>query len=241
LGDRGCRAGQRVSGADTGTKVNKVKTVPGTLNCVVPAGPLRDLLTSEYRAYQGAELGDLEYAPGALYVDFDGSLGVGEHKEYDNRAEHDVDGRKYVPLAWLFDNLEAPEPCYAYLIVDPTAPDSKVYLGEPSGEAELIAESVAAFVARLVPDPFWAADGESESADSDPPDLFDVLRDFAGGNMRPGAFESWLHENHEVLSLIDDNFALILLGVDYSSQTEIETLRETAAEWLAKDHKTPRR
>lgn len=83
------------------------------------------------------------YAPYRLYVDFDqiGSLINPDFLD-------ETIGEQYIVFANLMESPESePSECYAHLAIDPVA--TTVYLVEPSGDPELIAEDLDAFIARL--------------------------------------------------------------------------------------------
>jgi hypothetical protein len=99
--------------------------------------------TGEHARHQHCALTDLRYAPFPLYVDYDDIAWL---RNPDFTVEKI--GPAFVPWANLAeraggDNSE----CYAHLAIDPAT--TKVYLLEPSGNPELVADDLDSFLARL--------------------------------------------------------------------------------------------
>lgn len=100
----------------------------------------------DYKKYQHHILGDIEYSEG-LHVDFD-VIDALMNPDF----TEEMLGEGYVEFANLIYDLETdPEghECYAHLAIHPQT--TKVYLMEPSGDPELIADTLQGFLARLKP------------------------------------------------------------------------------------------
>lgn len=99
--------------------------------------------TGEHATYQHRHLSDTAYAGYPLYVDFDAIATLG-NPDFTGQTI----GDHYVEFANLLEAPDgAPDDCYAHLAIDPAT--TKIYLMEPSGDPELIADDLDGFLARL--------------------------------------------------------------------------------------------
>ena len=97
--------------------------------------------SGEYQRYQHKQV-EAAYAE-SLHVDFDG-LAMLINPDFTGESI----GEQYVEFADLkYSPDEAPGECYAHLTIDPQT--TMVYLVEPSGEPELIADDLESFLAGL--------------------------------------------------------------------------------------------
>jgi hypothetical protein len=98
----------------------------------------------ENEKFQHAAL-EVDYAEDPLYVDFD-NLALLMNPDFTG----EMIGEQYLEFADLkYSPGEDPGECYAHLAIDPM--QTTVYLLEPSGDPELVADDLDAFIARLQP------------------------------------------------------------------------------------------
>lgn len=100
--------------------------------------------TGRHTEFARARLDGTAYAPFPLFVDFD-ATGMLINPDL---ADDEVG--ETLPWARLAESVDGdPRECPAHLAIDPVS--TTVYLMEPSGSAEKLADSLEAFLARLVP------------------------------------------------------------------------------------------
>lgn len=97
-----------------------------------------------HAAFARARLDGTAYAPFPLFVDFD-ATGMLINPDFS-----DDETGETLPWARLAESIDGdPRECPAHLAIDPVS--TAVYLMEPSGSPERLADSLESFLARLVP------------------------------------------------------------------------------------------
>ncbi|MCA9612607.1 MAG: hypothetical protein R3B99_29025 [Polyangiales bacterium] len=100
--------------------------------------------TGRHATFARARLDGTEYAPFPLFVDFD-ATGMLINPDF---ADEEVG--ETLPWARLAESIDGdPRECPAHLAIDPVS--TAVYLMQSSGNPEKLADSLEAFLARLVP------------------------------------------------------------------------------------------